>query len=146
MLESSKSLQTTMPKWGQNPSKIDENSVKKSRSEKGRPKIKKNRGLERPRAENLSTTVLRASRFRPRGVPTNQERHRGLARRIFYNFFMACYVYNENIYLFMACYVDSENKNQINSSWLVTYTVRKSDLINCPMPHPSCTFRVQAFP
>ena len=41
-----------MPKWSQNPSKIDEKSIQKSRSEKGRPKIEKNRGRGAQRSKN----------------------------------------------------------------------------------------------
>ena len=52
-----------MPKWSQNPSKIDEKSIQKSRSEKERPKIDKNRGLERPRVEKVAAGVQRVARF-----------------------------------------------------------------------------------
>ena len=41
-------IRNSMPKWSQNPSKIHQKSILKSRSEKGRPKINKNRSLERP--------------------------------------------------------------------------------------------------
>ena len=49
MLEASKNRLKMMPKWIPNPSNIDEKSIENSRLEKGRPKIEKNRRLERPR-------------------------------------------------------------------------------------------------
>ena len=58
-------IRNSMPKWSQNPSKIHQKSILKSRSEKERPKIDKNRGLERPRVENVAASVSRASRFWP---------------------------------------------------------------------------------
>ena len=69
-----------MPKWSQNPSKIDEKSIAKSRSEKGRPKIEKNRGPGRPRVENVTTTVLRLA-FLARGPPPEGLKDRGLDSR-----------------------------------------------------------------
>ena len=57
MFESSENHTKMIPKWSQNPSKILQKSIPKSRSEKGRPKIDKNRGLGRPRLENLAPGV-----------------------------------------------------------------------------------------
>ena len=60
-------IRNSMPKWSQNPSKIHQKSILKSRSEKERPKIDKNRGLERPKAEKASATRQRTGRFWPGG-------------------------------------------------------------------------------
>ena len=57
MLEASKNRLKMMPKWIPNPSNIDEKSIENSRLEKGRPKIEKNRRLERPKVENLAPGV-----------------------------------------------------------------------------------------
>ena len=47
--EVSKNHRKMMLKWSRNPSQIDEKSIQKSRSEKGRPKIEKNRAVRQKR-------------------------------------------------------------------------------------------------
>ena len=74
MFESSENHTKMIPKWSQNPSKIHQKSIQKSRSEKGRPKINKNRGPGRPRLENVATTFPRLMRLWPGGVPAMKER------------------------------------------------------------------------
>ena len=56
-----------------------EESIPKSRSEKGWSKIEKNRALERPRVENVSSAVQQGCGCLARGVPTLKQR--GLAER-----------------------------------------------------------------
>ena len=70
MFESSKNHQKNILTLRQNPSKIYEKSIEKSRSEKRRPNIEKNRGLDRPKVENLAPRVLQGCRFMAGGVPT----------------------------------------------------------------------------
>ena len=72
MFESSENHTKMIPKWSQNPSKIHQKSIQKSMSQKGRPKIDKNRGPGRPRLENLAPGVagcLAGLAFLARGGP-----------------------------------------------------------------------------
>ena len=72
MFESSENHTKMIPEWSQNPSKILQKSIQKSRSEKGRPKIDKNRGLGRPRLEKAFAAVCECPAglaFLARGAP-----------------------------------------------------------------------------